>query len=234
MSEQRVALVTGANRGIGLEVCRQLAGRGLRVVLTARDPNKGQAAADGLIANGLDVTFLPLDVSDPAAAEAARVWVEGRYGRLDVLVNNAAVYLDDNVSIFDVPLSTFDKTLAANLYGPLHLCRAFVPGMRQRGYGRVVNVSSESGQLSTMGGYTAAYAISKTALNGLTRVVAAEAGQAVKVNAVCPGWVRTDMGGPNADVDVGTSIAGLRRVISDAPAFPGGCFYDYRGQSLAW
>ena len=229
MSEQRVALVTGANRGIGLEVCRQLAGRGLRVVLTARDPNKGQAAADGLIANGLDVTFLPLDVSDPAAAEAARVWVEGRYGRLDVLVNNAAVYLDDNVSIFDVPLSTFDKTLAANLYGPLHLCRAFVPGMRQRGYGRVVNVSSESGQLSTMGGYTAAYAISKTALNGLTRVVAAEAGQAVKVNAVCPGWVRTDMGGPHASRSVAEgadTIVWLATLPDSGPT--GGFFQDRR------
>ena len=233
MSEQRVALVTGANRGIGLEVCRQLAGRGLRVVLTARDPNKGQAAADGLIANGLDVTFLPLDVSDPAAAEAARVWVEGRYGRLDVLVNNAAVYLDDNVSIFDVPLSTFDKTLAANLYGPLHLCRAFVPGMRQRGYGRVVNVSSESGQLSTMGGYTAAYAISKTALNGLTRVVAAEAGQAVKVNAVCPGWVRTDMGGPHATRSVAEGAAGLVWLATLPDSGPtGGFFRD--GRPLDW
>ncbi|MBP6786638.1 MAG: SDR family oxidoreductase [Candidatus Promineofilum sp.] len=233
MSEQRVALMTGANRGIGLEVCRQLAGRGLRVVLTARDPNKGQAAADGLIANGLDVTFLPLDVSDPAAAEAARVWVEGRYGRLDVLVNNAAVYLDDNVSIFDVPLSTFDKTLAANLYGPLHLCRAFVPGMRQRGYGRVVNVSSESGQLSTMGGYTAAYAISKTALNGLTRVVAAEAGQAVKVNAVCPGWVRTDMGGPHASRSVAEgadTIVWLATLPDSGPT--GGFFQDRR--PIAW
>ena len=233
MSEQRVALVTGANRGIGLEVCRQLAGRGLHVVLTARDPNKGQAAADGLIANGLDVTFLPLDVSDPAAAEAARVWVEGRYGRLDVLVNNAAVYLDDNVSIFDVPLSTFDKTLAANLYGPLHLCRAFVPGMRQRGYGRVVNVSSESGQLSTMGGYTAAYAISKTALNGLTRVVAAEAGQAVKVNAVCPGWVRTDMGGPHASRSVAEgadTIVWLATLPDSGPT--GGFFQDRR--PIAW
>ncbi len=233
MSEQRVTLVTGANRGIGLEVCRQLAGRGLHVVLTARDPNKGQAAADGLIANGLDVTFLPLDVSDPAAAEAARVWVEGRYGRLDVLVNNAAVYLDDNVSIFDVPLSTFDKTLAANLYGPLHLCRAFVPGMRQRGYGRVVNVSSESGQLSTMGGYTAAYAISKTALNGLTRVVAAEAGQAVKVNAVCPGWVRTDMGGPHASRSVAEgadTIVWLATLPDSGPT--GGFFQDRR--PIAW
>ena len=229
MTEQRVALVTGANRGIGLEVGRQLAARGLRVVLTARDPAKGQAAAERLAAAGLDVAFYALDVTDPAAAEAARGWVEARYGHLDVLVNNAAVYLDKGVTIFDEPLATFDETLATNLYGPLHLCRAFVPGMRRRGYGRVVNVSSESGQLSTMGGYTPAYAISKAALNALTRVVAAEAGPAVKVNAVCPGWVRTDMGGPNASRSVAQgadSIVWLATLPDSGPT--GGFFQDRR------
>ncbi len=229
MTEQRVALVTGANRGIGLEVCRQLAGRGLRVILTAREADKGQAAAGQLGREGLDVAFHPLDVTDPGSVDAARAWVEAQVGRLDVLVNNAAVYLDENVSIFDVALPTFRATLEANLYGPLYLCRAFVPDMRRRGYGRVVNVSSESGQLSTMGGYTAAYAISKTALNALTRVIAAEAGPRVKVNAVCPGWVRTDMGGPHASRSVAEgadSIVWLATLPDSGPT--GGFFQDRR------
>lgn len=225
---QRIALVTGANRGIGLEVCRQLAERGLRVVLTARDTAAGQAAVAQLGRAGHEVTFCPLDVTDPAAADAARAFVEERFGRLDVLVNNAAVYLDENVSIFDVPLADFTATLTANLYGPLYLCRVFVPGMRRRGYGRVVNVSSESGQLSTMGGYTGAYAISKTALNALTRVVAAEAGPAVKVNAVCPGWVRTDMGGPHASLSVAEGADTIVWLATLPDAGPSGGFFQKR------
>jgi NAD(P)-dependent dehydrogenase (short-subunit alcohol dehydrogenase family) len=229
----KIALVTGANRGIGLEVCRQLAARGLRVVLTARDPQAGQAAANDLTSAGHDVTFFQLDVSDPAAVEAAQRFVEERFGRLDVLVNNAAVYLDQQYNIFNVPLETFATTLAVNLYGPLHLCRAFVPGMRQRGYGRVVNVSSESGQLSTMGGYTPAYAISKTALNSLTRAVAAEAGSKVKVNAVCPGWVRTRMGGPNAprSVDDGADTIVWLATLPDSG--PTGGFFSNR-RPIPW
>ncbi len=230
---QRIALVTGANRGIGLEVCRQLAECGLRVVLTARDPQAGQTATAELTRAGHDVTFCPLDVTDPAAAEAARAFVAERFGHLDVLVNNAAVYLDDDVSIFDVPLSDFAATLAANLYGPLHLCRAFVPDMRRRGYGRVVNVSSESGQLRSMGGYNGAYAISKTALNALTRVVAAEAGPAVKVNAVCPGWVRTDMGGPHASRSVAQGAAGIVWLATLPDSGPSGGFFR-DGQPLDW
>ena len=230
---ERIALVTGANRGIGREVGRQLAQRGLRVILTARNAPAGQAAADALAREGLPVVFCPLDVSDPASVDAAKSWVEERYGRLDVLINNAAVYLDEHSNIFNVPIDDFTTTLAVNLYGPLYLCRAFVPGMRRRGYGRVVNVSSESGQLSTMGGYTPAYAISKAALNALTRAVAAEAGPSVKVNAACPGWVRTDMGGPHATRSVAEGAAGLVWLATLPDSGPtGGFFRD--GRPLDW
>lgn len=230
---ERVALVTGANRGIGLEVCRQLARRGLRVVLTARDTPLGQAAAAHLSHEGLEVVFHPLDVAEAESVTTLRLWVEEHLGGLDVLVNNAAVYLDEGVSIFDVTLPDFATTLETNLYGPLHLCRAFVPGMRDRGYGRVVNVSSVSGQLSTMGGYTGAYAISKAALNALTRVVAAEAGPRVKVNAACPGWVRTGMGGPSAPRTVAQGADGIVWLATLPDSGPtGGFFRD--GRPIDW
>lgn len=232
-AEAKIALVTGANRGIGLEVCRQLAGLGLRVILTARDPQRGEEAARIVAREGGDATFCRLDVTDPATVDAAQAFVTQQYGRLDVLINNAAIYPDDGVSIFDVPLPIVEETLAVNLYGPLRLCRAFVPEMRRRGYGRVVNVSSSSGQLSTMGGRTGAYAISKAALNALTRIVAAEAGSQVKVNAVDPGWVRTEMGGRSAPRSVAQgadTIVWLATLPDSGPR--GGFFRDRR--PIAW
>lgn len=203
-TNKRIALVTGANRGIGYEVCRQLADVGMHVILTSRDVAKGEAAAQAIQHEGKDVRFHQLDVSDESSVDATLQFVRAEYGRLDVLVNNAAVYLDNGLSVFDVDMATARTTMDINFYGVLHMCRAFVPLMREKGYGRVVNVSSGSGQINDLDMSTPFYSISKTALNALTRVIANEVRRNtdIKVNAMCPGWVRTDMGGMNADRSV--------------------------------
>jgi NAD(P)-dependent dehydrogenase (short-subunit alcohol dehydrogenase family) len=196
---QRIALVTGANRGIGLEICRQLAHKGLHVILTSRDPAKGERAATTLQSEGLPVSFCQLDVTDPVSVNHARDYVARMYGRLDVLVNNAGVYPDEGVSILRVSLELLQETFAINTFGAFLTCQAFVPMMRQQGYGRVVNVSSGAGSITEMDGYTGAYRMSKVALNAMTRVLANELRHTnIKVNAMCPGWVATDMGGVNA------------------------------------
>jgi NAD(P)-dependent dehydrogenase (short-subunit alcohol dehydrogenase family) len=196
----RLALVTGGNRGIGFEICRQLASSGLSVVLTARDASKGKAAAKSLQDAGLEVEFHRLDVTSCRSIHACVAAVAEKRGRIDVLVNNAGIMIDPRGSRFlDSKLDTYRETLETNLYGPLQLAQAVVPLMKAHRYGRIVNLSSGLGQLSEMGGGTPAYRISKTALNALTRIVAAEfAGSNILVNSMCPGWVRTGMGGEGA------------------------------------
>jgi len=195
----RVALVTGANRGIGLEVCRQLARLGLKVVLTARDEAKARAAVAALEAQGGQIVAQPLDVTDAHSIAAVKEWLERELGRVDVLVNNAGVYLDEGVSGLEVDAGTVRATLETNALGPLQLCQALVPLMTAHHYGRIVNVTSGYGQMDSMTSRTLAYKISKLALNGITRILADELRDSgVLVNAVDPGWVRTDMGGAGA------------------------------------
>jgi len=196
MNEPRVALVTGANRGIGLEVCRQLAALGCRVILTALDVSKAEKAATSL--DG-DVDAATLDVSDERSIASAAADIARRFGRVDILVNNAAVLVGENSSVLDLPIDAFQRTFATNVLGPIAVSRAFVPGMLSRRFGRVVNVSSQAGQLASMRTYAPAYSISKTALNAFTRqLAAATKDTGVLVNSACPGWVRTDMGGRSA------------------------------------
>jgi len=195
-NQEKIALVTGGNRGIGFEVCRQLAKAGLHVIMGSRDREKGRSAAERLAKDGINVHSLPLDVTDPKSIQSVKSVIESDYGRLDVLVNNAGVYLDEAAGILHMDEQIFRDTLEANFYGPLRLCRAFVPKMIERGYGRVVNVSSGLGAMDGLSERSAAYGLSKLALNGLTRVVADESRRGdVKVNSACPGWVRTEMGG---------------------------------------
>lgn len=197
-SESPVAVVTGGNRGLGRETCRQLGQRGYRVVLTARSPERGRSAAADLRSGGVEVAYRRLDVTEPGHADDLAEFL-GDVGRVDALVNNAGVYLDRGVAALDVDLDVVRRTMEVNAYGPLRLCQALVPMMRRRGYGRVVNVSSGSGAFDEMGTGTLAYGGSKTWLNVMTRKVALEAeDDGVLVNAVDPGWVRTRMGGEEA------------------------------------
>jgi NAD(P)-dependent dehydrogenase (short-subunit alcohol dehydrogenase family) len=170
------------------------------VVLASRDPAKGRAAAKVLLGEGLDVESRALDVASARSIKAFAAWVKKRHGRLDVLVNNAGIMIDpQGLRFLDSGIKTYRDSLETNLFGPLLLCQAIAPLMKKNGYGRIVNLSSGLGQLSEMGGGTPAYRISKTALNALTRILAAELKDAnILVNAMCPGWVKTDMGGPKA------------------------------------
>jgi NAD(P)-dependent dehydrogenase (short-subunit alcohol dehydrogenase family) len=191
-SDRRVALVTGANRGIGLEVVRQSLVHGFRTILSARSEDKGRA-----VAAALGSEFLQLDVSDDASVERCFGTIEETYGRLDVLVNNAAIHFDTQQHGVDADLAIVREALETNLLGAWRTSQGAVPLMRRNGWGRIVNVSSEGGSLASMSGGTPAYSVSKAAMNALTRVLAAELdGTGILVNAVCPGWVATDMGGP--------------------------------------
>src|SRR5687768_4390813 len=172
----KVAVVTGANRGIGLEICRQLATQGdIHVVLTSRDDSKGKAAAKKLARDGAEVEFRTLDVTKERSVKALSDFVGSAHGRCDILVNNAGILADPRGSRFlDSKVETYRETLDVNLFGALMMAQALAPLMRKNRYGRIVNVSSGQGQLSEMGVGSPAYRISKTALNALTRILAAE------------------------------------------------------------
>jgi NAD(P)-dependent dehydrogenase (short-subunit alcohol dehydrogenase family) len=238
MTNRRVALVSGANRGIGREVVRQLARKGLVAVLGARDPARGEAAAEEFRAQGLNVPVVALDVTDERSVAAAVAEVRRRFARLDVLVNNAGIQLDSSggraTSALTVATDVVTRTFDTNTLGALRLIQAVVPLMRAQRYGRIVNVSSGLGQLATMGGGYPAYRLSKAALNALTRIVAAELGAGnVKVNAMHPGWVKTDMGGASAprSVEEGAeTIVWLATLPDDGPT--GLFFYDRK--PVAW
>lgn len=234
MASQRVAVVTGGNRGIGLEVCRQLAITGMKVVLTARDGAKARLASAELSREQLNVVPHALDVTDPAAANGLVAFVEGGLGEVAVLVNNAGVFLDRDHSGLDVPMSIVRETLETNLLGAWKLAQAVIPAMKRSGYGRIVNVSSGLGAMSEMAGGYAAYRISKASLNALTRILADELrGTNVLVNAVCPGWVQTTMGGPRAPRPVHEGASSIVWLATLPDGGPSGHFFRDRRQ-IPW
>lgn len=203
MSEKtrRVALVTGGNRGIGLEIARQLGEKGLDVVITARKDDDGRAAVADLKASGVAADWLRLDVTHADSCKLCLDQMREKHGGVDVLINNAGVALDQWVPVQQLNIDVLRRTMETNLYGALRMCQLVLPGMMSRAYGRIVNLSTELASLSESElGSTAAYRSSKTALNMLTRLLALELKEHpnVLVNAAAPGWVKTELGGPDA------------------------------------
>ena len=240
MNTKKIALITGANKGIGLETARQLAAQGMHVLLGAREAANGEAAAKKI---GGDVEPLTIDVTNLESIRAAVRTVEERFGRLDVLINNAGVMLDDHgKKTSEQSLDVWRKTIETNLFGVIAVTQAFLPLLRKSDSGRIVNLSSILGSNTLhldpaspiYGNNTVAYDVSKSALNAWTVHLAHELKEtSIKVNAAHPGWVKTDMGGAEAPLEVGegarTSVA-LAMLGDDGPT---GAFV-HQGQELPW
>ena len=229
--ERPVALVTGANRGLGLECARQLLAHGFDVVLGARDPGRGAAAAQAL---GKRVTAVQLDVTSDADVERCGALIGREFGgRLDVLINNAAIHYDSGQTPLTADWRIVREAIETNLLGAWRVARMAAPLMQARRRGRIVNVSSSAGAWKNLGARTPAYSVSKLGLNGLTLMLAAELrGSGVLVNAVCPGWVGTDMGGEGGRPveDGARGIVWAARLPDDGPS--GGFFRD--GRPIEW
>lgn len=237
-SHSRLALVTGGNRGIGFEISKQLAAQGVRVIIGARDLDKGREAAAALASEGRRIEAVALDVASAESITQACAAIEQKHGAIDILVNNAGILIDGpggfSSSLFEMTDDTARRTWETNVLGPARLMQAIVPGMSARGFGRVVNLSSRAGQLAEMGMGFPAYRMSKAALNALTKLTAAEVGKGnVKINALCPGWCKTDMGGADATrtpEDGAKTAVWLAMLPDDGPS--GGFFHDNR--EIAW
>ncbi|MEM7539671.1 MAG: SDR family oxidoreductase [Chloroflexota bacterium] len=230
-NQQPIAIVTGGNRGIGLEVCRQLAQHNHTVILGARDFAKGEQAAAQLKAK--NIIPRQLDVSDPDSITCLHEWVSSEFGVLDVLVNNAAIHYDTWQRAINADLAVVQEAVETNVYGPWRLCQTFLPLLRKSKHPRIVHVSSGGGALNGMGGGTPAYSMTKASLNALTLMLASELrADGILVNAICPGWVATDMGGwGGRPVEDGAKgIVWAATLGDDGPT--GGFFRD--GERIDW
>jgi NAD(P)-dependent dehydrogenase (short-subunit alcohol dehydrogenase family) len=217
---QRTAFVTGANKGIGFEVARQLVREGFRVFLGARNEEAGKAASEKFDHEEKDrrnVSFVEIDISNPESIRRAAEEFARQSDRLDALINNAGILLDEDKDVLTLTPEMFETTLRTNTLGALLVAQAFVPLLRKSDNPRIVNVSSGGGQLTDgADGWAPAYCISKTALNGVTVQLAAALPD-FAVNAVCPGWVRTDMGGADATRSVAEGASGVVWLACEAP-----------------
>lgn len=230
----KVALVTGGNRVIGYELVRQLAMKGFKVILTSRNSESGHKAVQKLKDSYLDVSFVVMDISSEASIRQAAATVSEQYGRLDVLINNAGIYLDKNQKLVNLDPSVLEKTLETNFFGAYHIIRSFMPLMEQQAYGRIINVSSEYGAMSEMSSSgVGAYKLSKLILNGLTQLIAAESTKDIKINAVDPGWVSSDMGGPSAPRTPQQAARSILWLATIGPEGPSGFFFK-DGKQIDW
>lgn len=239
---RRIALITGANRGLGLEIARQLARRGYKTVLTSRDAVQGKAAADKLQGEALDVGYHPLDVTRTESMQRLAEFLDNAFGRLDVLINNAGIFPEQALaqgarsapSIFEVSLDSLRENLQTNTFGPLRLIQLIVPLMRRHDYGRIVNISSGYGQLARMERGFPAYRVSKAMLNVITCLVAAELeSENIKVNSVDPGWVRTRMGGAQASHSPAEAAEWIVEAATLSDDGPSGAFLKH-GHLVGW
>jgi NAD(P)-dependent dehydrogenase (short-subunit alcohol dehydrogenase family) len=231
MSKGKIALVTGGNRGIGKEIARQLAAKGFRVVLTARDQKAGIKAASSIKG---DVGFLALDVEDDQSITQAAERFGKESDRLDVLINNAAIYPDEGVDILTVPRELLTKTFQTNTFGAIRIVQAFLPFLSRADQARIINLSSGYGELAGLSSSVPSYCLSKLTLNGASIMFEqALHGRGIAVNSVCPGWVRTDMGGPNASLSVEEGADTTVWLASEAPHSLSGKFSRQR-REISW
>ena len=234
MSSTNVAMITGAHKGIGYETARRLVAKGYEVFITARRDEEGRAAVKTLSKGGGKVHYVPLDITELASIQKAAKEVAGKTDHLTVLVNNAGIFPDGDRTILNVDESLLNKSFTTNTIGPVLVSQAFWPLLAKSKNGRIINVTSGLGTLSDMGAVAPTYSLSKTALNAVTRQLAAALkDKGISVNSVCPGWVRTDMGGPNAPRSVEEGAAGIVWLATGAPNdFTGNVVRD--GKVIPW
>lgn len=229
----RIVFVTGANRGIGLQIVRELAKKGDHVLIGCRTLAKAKKAAALLAKENLKVEPIAIDVSKPASIQSAVKKILKKHKRVDVLINNAGIF-EGSTETFKTKPKDLEAVFRTNTLGPFLLCQLLAPGMQKRGYGRIVNLSSGLGQLSEMETGYPAYRISKTAINAVTRIFSAESeGKNVLVNSVCPGWVKTDMGGKEAEREIPKGAETPVWLANLPDGGPSGAFFRDR-EVIAW
>jgi NAD(P)-dependent dehydrogenase (short-subunit alcohol dehydrogenase family) len=231
VNKQNIALVTGGNRGIGQEIVRQLAAKGWRVFLTARDPKAGALAVASIKG---DIGFLSLNVADDESITQAAKSFGKELDRLDVLINNAAIYPDEKFNILTAPRELLTETFQTNTFGPIRVIQAFLPFLKRADHARIINLSSGYGQLDSLSANVPSYCLSKLTLNGATIMLDQALGKhGIAVNSMCPGWVRTDMGGPNASLSIEEGADTAVWLATEAPHSLSGKFFRKR-REISW